>query len=224
MKPALNHVAEALTGLHTAERDTLILTQSSFQEANTPSGFLDTSITTIFSATATQAPVPAEQKKIVKRLNELRTFHQGDTWYLMVVKWWQTWKEYVGYDDHLFLWDERPEPGPIENHDLLDGKQKVQEGVIENSDYIVVCDEVWNLFHLWYGGGPAIGRKVIRNNWSSVLYLEINPLSLYLMKSSSLNDMITWEYSKADTVRYLKQTMCTYWSLDPDKVGQFSDP
>lgn len=70
-----------------------------------------------------------------------------------------------------------------------------------------------------YGGGPSLARKVIQSGWhSSNIVVEVRPLALKVAKSSSINDFVAANFSKADTVEYFKKVMCQRMGLNPDNV------
>jgi len=104
----------------------------------------------------------------------------GDTRFVVDEAWWNAWTRYVAYRrDSLDGTDSRVEekrggdprgpPGPITNQGLLSasstsGDAKEQRSVVRGRPFVVVSREVWSILSEWYGGGPAIPRRVVRTS------------------------------------------------------------
>ena len=73
-------------------------------------------------------------------------------------------------------------PPPINNGDLLEqggseGEGAVlRRGLVEKYDYVLVAAGVWQRLVAWYGGGPAIMRRVVRDRTTPVI--DLYPITL----------------------------------------------
>eukprot|EP00127_Corallochytrium_limacisporum_P007054 Clim_evm14s241 gene=Clim_evmTU14s241 len=61
-------------------------------------------------------------------------------------------------------------PSLIDNSEIVTAESLttleplLRKNLIENNDYVIVCGEVWKQLSAWYGGGPAIARRIIRRS------------------------------------------------------------
>jgi len=152
---------------------------------------------------------------------------EGQTYYLLATYWWNSWKQwsgYVGYDrwrtfDH---YGQRPKPGPIDNSILLDeseGDDVIRKGKTDNYDYIILIPSVWQKLHEWYGGGPPIARKAIRQtSYHTSIIVEIRKLKLKIIWSKKPKECIERWFSKADSVGYFIDTMANELKFDKTKT------
>eukprot|EP00249_Psilotum_nudum_P021021 c27938_g1_i1 orf=647-3565(+) len=167
---------------------------------------------------------------------------EGDMHYLVSNRWWKQWGAYVGEDTSNCngagptssycskLPDEATpnlrRPSIIDNSDLLISSIRedhpvelvLREMLIENHDYILVPEQVWMALHKWYGGGPALPRKVI--NTGSVhednLTVEVYPLQLCLSVTPN-GHPLTVRISKKDTVGELYQRARELFNLGSER-------
>lgn len=168
-----------------------------------------------------QPATPQEERAVIDALEKKADDEGtklGQTWYIVSQRWWKQWKEFTGSDYP------RPRPGPINNDDIIEsgdppGEEKIKKSATEDYDFHIVSTDIWNLLQHWYGGGPPLARKVIQSGWhSSNIVVEVRPLALKVAKSSSINDFVGANFSKADTVEYFKKVMCQRMGLNPDNV------
>jgi hypothetical protein len=74
-------------------------------------------------------PAITEQKAEIHELSQNETLKEGDDWYLVAVKWWGAWKDYVHYEG---VPGEAPaHPGPIDNQALVNEKNELHVDVSE---------------------------------------------------------------------------------------------
>lgn len=167
---------------------------------------------------------PDEEKQYIKELEakaNLEGIKLGQTWYVLATKWWKAWKDYTSFDWYSSTEKDKTPPGPINNDAILEqgGEGKIKKTCMENYDFIIVSEEMWQTLHNWYGGGPELARSVIQSGWSSSnLQVEIRPLTLKVCKSSAISTFSTVTFSKSETVGGFKTKMCQQMGLNPEDV------
>jgi hypothetical protein len=128
---------------------------------------------------------------------------EGDTFFLITTRWWQSWIDYViqdltsvtsnGSHHHEFGSKTPRRPGAIDNTDLIDDAAlevsnmeiEIHDTLVEGRDYILLPQQVWEKLHGWYGGGPTLPRKAINTGFSQTdLAIEVYPLRLQLLLMS----------------------------------------
>uniref|UniRef100_A0A7N0U8U8 Ubiquitinyl hydrolase 1 n=1 Tax=Kalanchoe fedtschenkoi TaxID=63787 RepID=A0A7N0U8U8_KALFE len=165
---------------------------------------------------------------------------EGDTFYLITHRWWQSWLEYVNQEHPVMtsngsLIDEGHDsssssevrrPLSIDNSDLIldsaleDSTTEIElrSSLVEGRDYILLPHGVWNQLYLWYGGGPVLARKVIDSGLSQTeLSVEVYPLHLQLLVLPR-GDQSTIRISKKETIGELHRRACEIFDLNPDQV------
>ncbi|CAE7825909.1 UBP8 [Symbiodinium necroappetens] len=106
------------------------------------------------------------------------------------MRWWDLWRDYTLYDKPAVpaqpalsrSWSgtaKGERPAEIDNSDLLPRPDctRLQSGLVENQDFILLHEEAWKKLHGWYGGGPALRRRVIGSS-ENQLRVELYPLCL----------------------------------------------
>eukprot|EP01114_Cavostelium_apophysatum_P000522 TRINITY_DN10473_c0_g1_i1.p1 TRINITY_DN10473_c0_g1~~TRINITY_DN10473_c0_g1_i1.p1 ORF type:complete len:811 (-),score=191.91 TRINITY_DN10473_c0_g1_i1:1186-3393(-) len=95
---------------------------------------------------------------------------------------------------------------------------KLQPRLFEGKDYMLVPKECWERLQRWYGGGPAIERKVISVGINKRLCVEIYPLELSIFYSKRDTPDCAVTLSKKSTVKELlaKISEKLKTSLKPD--------
>jgi hypothetical protein len=101
-----------------------------------------------------------DQRAIIKDLYKKHgKLAANETWYLISYKWYKLWKEHVGFDneDDKTATPSQTQVEPIDNTDLVnagassnDGRPRLKSGLAEDSDYVLVPEQVWNMLHSWY--------------------------------------------------------------------------
>lgn len=110
------------------------------------------------SSSPPSPPPTLDQRAIIKDLFKKHgKLSANDKWYLISFKWYKLWKEHVGFD----VEDDKPvttsltEVEPIDNTDLLnagvsDASPRLKANMMEDGDYTLVPEAVWNMLHSWY--------------------------------------------------------------------------
>lgn len=111
----------------------------------------------------------------------------GDSWFLIERRWYDTWKRYVNNDDGSFdAFNKNLDPGPVDNTPLLDTKDKtkLKEKLLEHADYMLLPQAGWDVLVKRYGvvnSNCIIERKVIETGtFAKHTSVEIYPLVLKL--------------------------------------------
>lgn len=184
---------------------------------------------------------PEEERILIRDISaaaESQT-KEGDTFYLITSRWWQSWLDYVnhdmnstvsnGYGSHNY---ESPSssnpkrPFAIDNSDLINEATievsyvdiELHETLVEGRDYILLPQEVWDRLLGWYGGGPTLARYTINSGLSQTdLAVEVYPLRLQLLLVPKVEHAII-RISKKETVRELHRKACEVFDLILDNV------
>ena len=109
------------------------------------------------SVSHTPPPLPSEQRKRIKELDQV-AMRVGDVYYLVNCRWWALWKQYVGWDRSGTAEETgRPEPGPIDNEELLeklddesdDAEATLKANLVESFHYMLLSTRQWELLREW---------------------------------------------------------------------------
>lgn len=92
-------------------------------------------------------PTPLEQKKLVEEVYR-DDLVNGQVYYLINAKWWDIWKNYVGFKDTI---PGSVEPDQINNDPLFDD---MENGILakylqEGRHFEIISGDVWNLLVSW---------------------------------------------------------------------------
>uniref|UniRef100_A0A6N2N8G6 DUSP domain-containing protein n=1 Tax=Salix viminalis TaxID=40686 RepID=A0A6N2N8G6_SALVM len=158
---------------------------------------------------------------------------EGDSFYLITQRWWQHWIDYVNQDqtyvtnDGSFMLENcdtvssSKRPASIDNSDLIydvnleesNAGIEIHDTLLEGRDYVLLPQEVWNQFYSWYGGGPALARKVISSGLSQTEFaVEVYPLHLQLLVMPK-GDRCAMRISKKETIGELHKRACMHLGL-----------
>ena len=182
---------------------------------------------------------PREEREAVKKLLNTQQFNtnsirEGQTWYIVSKTWWSHWDSYtnaaskekqMSYDankasmdtvsiinlqqDAVFGIDR---PGKIDQSEILDpeSNKRLRTDISRNSHYVIVSPDIWKLLQSWYGGGPAVPRKVVKE--VSRLELEMYPIGLRVCRVGENHERLTHFVeivtSRFYTVSRVKQIGC----------------
>lgn len=104
-------------------------------------------------------PPTLDQRAIIKDLFKKHgKLVANDKWYLISFKWYKLWKEHVGFDaeeDKNAPSSSLTQVEPVDNSDLLntgvsETSPRLKAGLLEDSDYALVPEGVWNMLLSWY--------------------------------------------------------------------------
>ncbi|KVH94160.1 Peptidase C19, ubiquitin carboxyl-terminal hydrolase 2 [Cynara cardunculus var. scolymus] len=179
---------------------------------------------------------PEEEKRVISGFAwEVEAqAKEGDTYHLISWRWWRIWSAFVNHNpatstnegSSLESGGSRTlkRPPSIDNSDLIcesasdNSTIEIYDTLVEGTDYILVPEEIWNQFYAWYGGGPALARKVItRGSSQTELTVEVYPLRLQLHLKSGA-DQHAIRMSRKETIGELHRKACQILDLNSDKV------
>uniref|UniRef100_A0A7N6AH14 Ubiquitin carboxyl-terminal hydrolase n=1 Tax=Anabas testudineus TaxID=64144 RepID=A0A7N6AH14_ANATE len=138
--------------------------------------------------------------------------------YVMERRWFEQWKEFVENGDQ----NSSSFPGQIDNSELFEDLDSyhLKERLVENEDFVLVPAEAWHKLLAWYGivdGQPPLERKVV--DLPSTLKVEVYPVEIFLCLHSNMENVITAQFSRADTIREfvssIQRAMCQGFSVPP---------
>eukprot|EP01130_Rhizamoeba_saxonica_P013198 TRINITY_DN5603_c0_g1_i5.p1 TRINITY_DN5603_c0_g1~~TRINITY_DN5603_c0_g1_i5.p1 ORF type:complete len:776 (+),score=171.35 TRINITY_DN5603_c0_g1_i5:425-2752(+) len=88
---------------------------------------------------------------------------------------------------------------------------------LNGDDYVLVSKDSWKLLKDWYGGGPAIERKMIIVGEAFRTTVEVYPLKLIIYKRKF--DKVMFTMSRNDSVSDLKKFVAMKCSIPPHKIN-----
>ncbi|KAK5864086.1 hypothetical protein PBY51_001056 [Eleginops maclovinus] len=81
---------------------------------------------------------------------------------------------------------------------------------------MLVPAEAWHKLLTWYGmveGQPPLERKVV--DLPSTLKVEVYPVEIFLCLHSNMENVITAQFSRADSIYSIQRAMCEAFSVPP---------
>ncbi|KHG02436.1 Ubiquitin carboxyl-terminal hydrolase 5 -like protein [Gossypium arboreum] len=191
---------------------------------------------------------PEEERVLIRdiALTAEANTKEGDSFFLITQKWWQHWIDYVNQDQQPNNSNNNEgssslsgnsdsngvgiskRPSGIDNSDLIsdgpaedansDDGVEIHDTLLEGRDYVLLPQQVWNLLFSWYGGGPALSRKVINSGLSQTEFaVEVYPLRLQLLVTPK-GDRSTIRISKKETIGELHRRACEIFHLNLEQV------
>jgi len=163
-----------------------------------------------------------QQRQELKGLDEM-SLRPGDTWFLIDTKWFKQWKLYVGLDqwEQSMVGDPSACPGPIDNSPLLEVNNKLKEHLVEDSNFTLLPESLWNKLVEWYGmqdGQEPVSRRVIDLGvFSKNLKVEIYLVELHLSHMKEPEATTPKSFSQVDTVETIAKTMRQMFRVVDDK-------
>uniref|UniRef100_A0A8B9LEK1 Ubiquitin carboxyl-terminal hydrolase n=1 Tax=Astyanax mexicanus TaxID=7994 RepID=A0A8B9LEK1_ASTMX len=135
--------------------------------------------------------------------------------YLVDCRWFELWKEYVKTGDQ----NSPSFPGQIDNTELFENLEtyRLKERLVENEDFVLVPAEAWRKLLSWYGmvpEQPALERKVI--DLPSTVKVEIYPVEISLCLHSNMEEVVTEQFSRTDTIYTIQKVMQKQFEVEED--------
>lgn len=185
---------------------------------------------------------PEEEKRIVKDLikqSELN-LKDGNLYFIISNRWFSSWQRYVGHSDGILSTDQQSSdglhadtvhlkitdrPGPIDNSDIISNGSNcggsdldIHRTLVEDKDYVLVPQQVWERLLGWYKGGPALPRKLISQGVGPKQYsIEVYPLCLKVTDARD-NSVSIIKLSKKATVSELYELVCKVKGVEQHKA------
>uniref|UniRef100_A0A672ZXN4 Ubiquitin carboxyl-terminal hydrolase n=1 Tax=Sphaeramia orbicularis TaxID=375764 RepID=A0A672ZXN4_9TELE len=135
----------------------------------------------------------------------------GSEW---MCSWLSCWKEFVESGDQ----NSSSFPGQIDNTELFEDLDSyhLKERLVENEDFVLVPAEAWHKLLSWYGmvdGQPPLERKVV--DLPSTLKVEVYPVQVFLCLHSNMDNVVTAQFSRTDSIQRVQKTVCRSFSVPP---------
>uniref|UniRef100_A0A8B9LL29 Ubiquitin carboxyl-terminal hydrolase n=1 Tax=Astyanax mexicanus TaxID=7994 RepID=A0A8B9LL29_ASTMX len=110
-------------------------------------------------------------------------------------------------------------PGQIDNTELFENLEtyRLKERLVENEDFVLVPAEAWRKLLSWYGmvpEQPALERKVI--DLPSTVKVEIYPVEISLCLHSNMEEVVTEQFSRTDTIYTIQKVMQKQFEVEED--------
>ncbi|CAB4310728.1 unnamed protein product [Prunus armeniaca] len=183
---------------------------------------------------------PEEEKRIIDELarKSEANVKEGNLFYVVSNRWYLSWKKYVEQgtgerlNDEWYLESQQMDllsskivarPGPIDNSDIVVNESEgndlqLHRTLVEERDYVLVSQEVWEKLSDWYKGGPALPRKLIsQGDVHKNLMVEVYPLCLKFIDSRD-NSQTVIRLSKKASVQELYEKVCTLRGIEQQKA------
>uniref|UniRef100_A0A3Q2QPG1 Ubiquitin carboxyl-terminal hydrolase n=1 Tax=Fundulus heteroclitus TaxID=8078 RepID=A0A3Q2QPG1_FUNHE len=154
------------------------------------------------------------QRREIECLLRDSELQAGDSWYVVDRRWFEQWKEFVESGDQ----NSSSFPGQIDNTELFEDQDSyhLKDRLVENEDFMLVPADAWHKLLLWYGmidGQPALERKVV--DLPSTLKVEVYPVEVFLCLHSNMENVISAQFSRTDSVNAIQAAMCRAFSVPP---------
>ncbi|KAI4343170.1 hypothetical protein MLD38_027704 [Melastoma candidum] len=187
-------------------------------------------------------PVPADQeRRIVEELasKAQADLREGNLYYVVSNRWYSSWQRYVERNSDQHLAAKQPElhsldttssemadrPGPIDNGDIVSDESSsdgdhvdLRRMLEEEKDYVLVPQEVWEKLLGWYGGGPALPRKMITQGYYQKSFMvEVYLLRLTLIDARDSTHLVI-RLSRKATIEELYRNVCSLRNVDVAKA------
>ncbi|XP_033943313.1 ubiquitin carboxyl-terminal hydrolase 11 [Pseudochaenichthys georgianus] len=163
---------------------------------------------------AAEPPGLDTQRREIESLLREWELRAGDSWYVVERRWYEQWKEFVETGDQ----NSSSFPGQIDNTELFEDLDSyhLKERLVENEDFMLVPAEAWHKLLAWYGmleGQPPLERKVV--DLPSTLKVEVYPVEIFLCLHSNMENVITAQFSRTDSIHSIQRAMCEAFSVPP---------
>ena len=153
------------------------------------------------------SPTPdvSEQCRIIRDLFQRTKLSPNSEGYLISAKWFNHWKEHVGYNGPATFF----KVNPIDNKCLFSENQ-VRDDLKLHEDYEVVPELVFKTLQEWYGGGPELKRNVEHDPVHDCddVVIKIPSFDIYFRDSHH-----TFEYSQFRPIKGLREMACEYFAI-----------
>lgn len=134
--------------------------------------------------------ISGEQRFVRQAMKSIDSFEQGTVRYLIQKSWWDSWKQFSGYDNGSSQ-SNAPVPERIDNSVLfVDTMNRVlRRDLKENVDFVLVTEAVWKELSEQYGGSPEIKSKYEFIENELKLELHFNQIRVVTVDGSKSKDI-----------------------------------
>eukprot|EP00945_MAST-04E_sp_MAST-4E-sp1_P001054 g1054.t1 len=201
---------------------------------------------------------PVEEREMVKKALNAKQYsatkeREGQVWFIISKKWWQSWDRYTleatnrksmyefsseekGSAANLSFKNDvsigRDRPGKIDQTDILEegSDKRLRTDISRQTHYAIISETIWKYLLSWYGGGPAIPRRVVKDE--NRLELEMYPITIRVCRVGENHERLThcieMSISRFYTILMLKQIASSQLGLRPKEIRlwdcRHSDP
>lgn len=163
----------------------------------------------------TEPPGLETQRREIECLLRKAELRAGDSWFLVGCRWFHQWKLFVESGDQ----NSSCCPGEIDNIELFEDtlSYHLKERLVENEDFVLVPDCVWNKLLSWYGAveeQPAVERKVV--DLPSTLKVEVYPVEIFLCLHSNMENVTAAKFSRTNNICDVQKSMCEAFMVPPE--------
>lgn len=156
-----------------------------------------------------EVDIKTQREEVLKNIGE--KILQGNYWYLISSKWFDSWKDFVDYNEKGTKGEI---PGPIDNEPLLlQNEDILRQDVKENTDFVLVPEKIGKLLHKIYGG-KEIKRQVIVD--SSKEFVELYPYVLLISLNQENLNFVKKTYSKKTKLNQILQDLKSFYNVKDD--------
>jgi ubiquitin carboxyl-terminal hydrolase 4/11/15 len=121
-----------------------------------------------------QAVPPLEKLSTIKTLRE-RPLKVGDTWYIVVRRWYRRWEKACTGEVDKEGGVEESALGPVDNSSLLGNDGNITATLVEGLDAEFVPKDAWELFVAWCVNRKGVAFLKMDFNESSFTTGMVNP-------------------------------------------------
>ncbi|KAF8108973.1 hypothetical protein N665_0104s0280 [Sinapis alba] len=162
----------------------------------------------------TRFRIPEEEKRIVSELTTTSVSEGESSYFLISKRWYTSWERYVRGGGGASSPSPSPRPGPITNNDIT-GTGRL---LVEEEDYLLLPQRVWNTLLEWYKGGPPIQKTLISLFLSDAR--DDSVTAIRLSKQASIREL----YDKVCAVNGVSQKKARIWDYFNMRKGQLLHP
>ena len=156
-------------------------------------------------------PPKKEQSEIIHRLINTTFLRVGVPANIISAKWFNVWKESVGFSNGITREIEIPE---IENHFLLMENGDLKGNVYEGLDFEIVTKEVWDQLKKWYDSDIEVKANTeLDQNNQVIVDLRIPTFHVYYA-----DERRPFKYSIYHKIGDFKNIICESFTCNPEKT------
>ncbi|KAJ6255645.1 ubiquitin carboxyl-terminal hydrolase 10-related [Anaeramoeba flamelloides] len=166
-----------------------------------------------------------EGLKVREKIRSHSKLKEGESYYLLPLNFWKSWKKYVDYEN-LSDSDEEfetnyPRPVTINSSELLDSEKNLKPKLVDSLDYHLVHESAWELLLKFYGGGPPICRNVIVYGYSKTAIVEVYPYNLTVIHDVEEKPSLQLVLSRKTLIKDLIEMSSKHFKVESSKMFLF---
>ena len=155
-------------------------------------------------------PPPNQQISIIRNLVKTTELNTDESAYLISLSWFNNWKIAIGYENFQ---PRNMEIKEIDNSNLL-YKGELRGNIIENADFVILTEPVWEKLYSWYGGGPELKVDVLFDPDEKKCIACVHSIEVQVYYK---DERIPFKFSIYHNIGYIKGVVCKKFNCDPNK-------